>query len=242
MATKREMRVALLEQALTRKGQLHLKEAARLLQVSEMTVRRDIGANKHAFVYLGGHIFLPPTVSGYKLSTEDRGLTEAKAKAARHAAGLIKSNTTIFIDSGTTLLHLATSIPRELELTVVTSSQSPSSCRRSDEYPACSRDFTTLPRLLHHRRRWVIAPGNQAFRRQAASIRSAGAKLLPVPRRPQRPYWRRPHTAISSLRPKIGVLRPVLFAPRAFDRVLTERRCAIAGDPLIAGERRRRRR
>ena len=45
METRREERIGQLLQALKRSDKLHLKEAATLLGVSEMTIRRDLNNN-----------------------------------------------------------------------------------------------------------------------------------------------------------------------------------------------------
>jgi DeoR family deoxyribose operon repressor len=44
METRRDDRIAQLLQALKRSDKLHLKEAANLLGVSEMTIRRDLNS------------------------------------------------------------------------------------------------------------------------------------------------------------------------------------------------------
>ncbi len=45
METRRDDRIAQLLQALKRSDKLHLKEAATLLGVSEMTIRRDLNSD-----------------------------------------------------------------------------------------------------------------------------------------------------------------------------------------------------
>lgn len=119
---KRGERAERLADALSSNGALHLREAAELLGVSEMTVRRDVASAPGRFIYLGAHIFLPPAPQRYQIGEEAAALTEAKMAASRHAFGLITPGSTIFIDSGTTLLHLAALIPPGMDLTVVTGS------------------------------------------------------------------------------------------------------------------------
>ncbi len=48
METRRDERIGQLLQALKRSDKLHLKEAATLLGVSEMTIRRDLNHKKRA--------------------------------------------------------------------------------------------------------------------------------------------------------------------------------------------------
>ena len=54
METRRDDRIAQLIQALKRSDKLHLKEAATLLGVSEMTIRRDLNSESAPVVLLGG--------------------------------------------------------------------------------------------------------------------------------------------------------------------------------------------
>lgn len=58
METRRGDRIGQLLQALKRSDKLHLKEAAALLGVSEMTIRRDLSGNNAPVVLLGGYIVL----------------------------------------------------------------------------------------------------------------------------------------------------------------------------------------
>ena len=56
MSSRRAERLTSLANALSRRGVLRLREAAEILSVSEMTVRRDVSASPDRFAYLGGHI------------------------------------------------------------------------------------------------------------------------------------------------------------------------------------------
>ncbi len=60
METRRDERIGQLLQALKRSDKLHLKEAATLLGVSEMTIRRDLNHKSAPVVLLGGYIVLEP--------------------------------------------------------------------------------------------------------------------------------------------------------------------------------------
>ncbi|HAF52695.1 MAG TPA: DNA-binding transcriptional repressor DeoR, partial [Leclercia adecarboxylata] len=55
METRRDERLAQLITALKRSDKLHLKEAAALLGVSEMTIRRDIKSETGTVELLGGY-------------------------------------------------------------------------------------------------------------------------------------------------------------------------------------------
>ncbi|STQ79632.1 Deoxyribose operon repressor [Hafnia alvei] len=62
METRRYDRINRLSQALKRTDKLHLKDAAELLNVSEMTVRRDLASQSSDVVLLGGYVVLDPKI------------------------------------------------------------------------------------------------------------------------------------------------------------------------------------
>jgi DeoR family deoxyribose operon repressor len=115
-------RLRVLAEALARQSVMRLRDAASLLGVSEMTVRRDIAASPGKFTYLGGYIVSAtdvPNSAGYSLEQEKDHFAQAKAEASSVAAGLLADNETLFIDCGTTLATLARLIPAEMHVTVV---------------------------------------------------------------------------------------------------------------------------
>ena len=137
-AHPRESRARQLYEALSTQGVLHLRDAAEILGVSEMTVRRLVASQTEVFKYLGGHIVRSESVdgeAGYVISREEVTHAEAKAKACTHAMKLIEPEDTIFIDCGTTLEHLARLIPIDLPLSVVCYSLSVANLLASK--PAC---------------------------------------------------------------------------------------------------------
>jgi DeoR family transcriptional regulator, deoxyribose operon repressor len=119
MAEQTNGRLRQLADALSRGGVLRLREAAALLGVSEMTVRRDIAGARETFAYLGGHIVMRGTDNGYVMAREQGSHLAAKAAACAQAARLIEDDDTIFIDCGTTMPHLAERISPQLNVTVV---------------------------------------------------------------------------------------------------------------------------
>ena len=117
-----ESRVRQLDDALSARGVLHLRNAAELLGVSEMTVRRLVASRTDAFTYLGGHIVRSTSVGAdadYVIAQEEVSHAKAKAAACAHAMKQIEPEDTVFIDCGTTLEHLARMIPADLPLSVV---------------------------------------------------------------------------------------------------------------------------
>lgn len=119
METRRDERIGQLLQALKRSDKLHLKEAATLLGVSEMTIRRDLNNKSAPVVLLGGYIVLEPrSASHYLLSDQKSRLVEEKRRAAQLAAGLVQAHQTIF-DCGTTTPWIIEAIDNELPFTAV---------------------------------------------------------------------------------------------------------------------------
>lgn len=122
MSAKRQQRLDRLRDALEARDVLRLKDAAEMLGVSEMTVRRDIAACDGCLTYLGGYIVSPPAsgpARGYVFDQEQSSHTDAKRAASQAAAALIQPHDTIFLDCGTTIPHLAAALPDDIRLTVI---------------------------------------------------------------------------------------------------------------------------
>ena len=107
METRREERIGQLLQELKRSDKLHLKDAAALLGVSEMTIRRDLNNHSAPVVLLGGYIVLEPrSASHYLLSDQKSRLVEEKRRAAKMAATLVEPDQTLVCYSLNTFLAL----------------------------------------------------------------------------------------------------------------------------------------
>ncbi|MTH47642.1 DNA-binding transcriptional repressor DeoR [Intestinirhabdus alba] len=120
METRRDERINQLLQALKRSDKLHLKEAAALLGVSEMTIRRDLNSNSAPVVLLGGYIVLEPrSVNHYLLSDQKSRLVDEKRRAARLAAEMVQPHQTLFFDCGTTTPWIIDAIDNDLPFTAV---------------------------------------------------------------------------------------------------------------------------
>lgn len=122
MATKKQKRVSELSKALSAHKTLHIRDAAELLDVSEMTVRRDIRDHPDLFEFLGGHIMAPeshPPRAPYDLTQEAEINQGAKRAACQHALPFVRPKDTIFVDCGTTLAHLVHILPHEMEVTII---------------------------------------------------------------------------------------------------------------------------
>src|ERR1700689_4777013 len=119
MVERKKSRLRRLSGALYGRGALHLREAAALLDVSAMTVRRDIAAAPERFSYLGGYIVAGGVEGGYRLDREQDKHAAAKAMVCAHAARSIEDGDTIFIDCGTTTPHPVHRLPVGRKVTVV---------------------------------------------------------------------------------------------------------------------------
>ncbi len=122
METRREERINRLVQALKRADKIHLKEAAVLLGVSEMTIRRDLSAEPAAVVLLSGYVVTDPRSNGvtnYFVSDQKAKQVTEKRRIGLLAAPLINENDTVFFDCGTTTPAIIDAIADELIFTAV---------------------------------------------------------------------------------------------------------------------------
>jgi len=107
---------------LKKEGKVEVNKLAQQLNVSPMTIRRDLDALSEqglAFRTRGGAI--SPNIN-YELSLEEKMVSnaEVKSRIGERAAALIEENESILLDAGTTCLALARYI-QNMRLTVITS-------------------------------------------------------------------------------------------------------------------------
>lgn len=121
METRRDERIHKLTQALKRTDKLHLKDAAQLLGVSEMTIRRDLSESASSVVLLGGYLVSDPkNHAGHYFISDQHGQNAAKKqRLAQAAASLIGENDTVFFDCGTTIPYIVDAIPDTLPFTAL---------------------------------------------------------------------------------------------------------------------------
>lgn len=117
----RAARWARLQQLFARRGALPLTEAAEALQVSAMTIRRDLAAADAPLACLGGYVVAPlaPAAARYALEEERDQHAEAKRLACERAAQLVQAGDSLFIDCGSTMAQLAEALPPDIALNVV---------------------------------------------------------------------------------------------------------------------------
>ncbi len=239
MLQRRKERLARLDGAIEARGVLRLREAAALLAVSEMTVRRDIAACEGRFTYLGGYILgrdaaaseasgLKPYVFAREAETNARGKRDACARAAE----LIEPGDTLFIDCGTTLPELATRLPTVGSFTVVCYAMTIAEivCKRPNLtvmmlgglYQASSASFYSSPESLEMLGRigitkaFLSAGGVHAER----GVSCSNFHEVPIKQKALRVSLKSYVVVDSS---KLGVVRPAFFAPlNAFDAVVTD--------------------
>ena len=116
-------RLALLQETLSGGGALHLRDAAILCGVSEMTIRRDLTTHPSAMTLLGGRLVLtsyPGVTLVYDLNEQQANDYPIKHRLCQRAAAFIEEGDTLFIDCGSTLIPLLSQLGRFNELTVVT--------------------------------------------------------------------------------------------------------------------------
>lgn len=120
METRRNGRITRLMQALKQVDKIHLKEAAELLGVSEMTIRRDLSDNDGPLVLLGGYIVIEPRASAtshYLLNDQQALKTAEKRHAAKLAAEYVRPHQTLFFDCGTTMPYIIEELDDSLPFT-----------------------------------------------------------------------------------------------------------------------------
>lgn len=125
METRQSERIKLIQQALQDQKAIHLREMAALLDVSEMTLRRDLNRHPDTFHLLGGHFTLafdPSDAPDYKVTEQGTRHVEEKRRIGKLAAAFIRSGDTVFFDCGTTVPYVIDFIPDELEFTAVCNS------------------------------------------------------------------------------------------------------------------------
>lgn len=125
MDARKTDRIQLILQALQEQKAIHLREMAALLEVSEMTLRRDLGRHPEQLRLLGGYITRAqdePEPGSYRVSEQDARHVEEKRRIGKLAASFIQAGDTVFFDCGTTVPFVVDFIPDDLEFTAVCNS------------------------------------------------------------------------------------------------------------------------
>lgn len=100
---------------------LHIAQAARQLGTSEVTLRRDLAGSSGDLVCLGGYVMRAGEgPEGYSLNRAVGFDADVKAALGAQAARLIEPEDVVFIDCGSTVVHVAQRVPPNIGVTVVT--------------------------------------------------------------------------------------------------------------------------
>jgi DeoR family transcriptional regulator, deoxyribose operon repressor len=110
---------------LSKKAEMSVKEIAQILNVSEMTVRRDLTDMEKDRViqrtHGGARLFNSASLVGenYVIGEQTQKNVQQKSTIGLKAASLVRANETIFLDSGSTTPYIAKYIDKELPITVL---------------------------------------------------------------------------------------------------------------------------
>ncbi len=111
---------------LRQKNAASVKELARLLQVSEMTVRRDmkwLSECRRADLVRGVAVYRPDQKNNetvpFRLPQEQDAGNREKERIGIAAAGMIESGDTVFLDVGTEAAWAARYIPQNMQITAL---------------------------------------------------------------------------------------------------------------------------
>lgn len=121
METQSQKRVNDLIQLLKKTDKIHLKDAAKLLAVSEMTIRRDLSHVGCSLSVLGGYVVSDARhqITPYFLSDQQDKQVYEKQYIANIASKCIVENDTVFFDCGTTIPFIIDAIDDEITFTAI---------------------------------------------------------------------------------------------------------------------------
>jgi len=122
---------------LSEQGRVLAADLAVEFDVSEDTVRRDLrelASAGHCRRVYGGALATAPDLGPIPARIETRSV--AKQQLGRAAAALVRAGQTVFIDAGSTNLAVASALPRDTALTVVTNA--PAVALALAEHPLCT--------------------------------------------------------------------------------------------------------
>ncbi len=125
MDVKKTDRIRMIQQALQDQKAIHLREMAALLEVSEMTLRRDLSRHPEQLRLLGGYITRAHDEAepgDYRVTEQGTRHVEEKRRIGKLAASFIQPGDTVFFDCGTTVPFVVDFIPDDLAFTAVCNS------------------------------------------------------------------------------------------------------------------------
>lgn len=152
-----ERQAAILSLARERGGSLELSEARETLGVTAETIRRDFAAlvqRNHVTRYRGGVRLL--TTAPIELALAQRRMqdTPQKLKIARRVVSLLPEHGSVYLDSGSLALFVASMVPLDRELVIITNNLPASSLLL--QHPSLT--LLTLPGQVRAVTQGVIDP------------------------------------------------------------------------------------
>ncbi|MGR6980018.1 DNA-binding transcriptional repressor DeoR [Testudinibacter sp. P27/CKL/0425] len=172
MDTKTNSRIQQLEFLLKQMDKIHLRDAAGILNVSEMTIRRDLSTEPGSLVLLGGYIVKDPqraNENGYFIFEQQSKNIAQKMQIGKLAAEQIKEGDVVFFDCGSTIPFIASQISDSLTFTALCCSintfmalQEKNRCKLILCGGSYSRDNSFLDSITIQNELDVVCP-NKAF-------------------------------------------------------------------------------
>ena len=104
-------------------GKVEINELSDKMNVSPMTIRRDLDLLEEEGELIrvhGGAVLAKPLITETPFSTKESRRVEEKRQIANKVLPLIKDGYTILLDSGTTTLEIARLLKNKSDLTIVT--------------------------------------------------------------------------------------------------------------------------
>jgi DeoR family transcriptional regulator, fructose operon transcriptional repressor len=121
--SSREERQTAIRDFLAASGRAGVDQLASALGVTSMTIRRDLAAMERSGIVTrtyGGCVLQSPFVQELPFSEKDRQQTAEKLAIAREAVRHLSPGDHLYLDTGTTAVHLAQILPSDLNLEIFT--------------------------------------------------------------------------------------------------------------------------
>src|SRR5690554_6418536 len=112
-------------QMLHKNGHVSVADLSKQLQVSEVTIRKDLGQLEQLNLLVqthGGAVIVDHYPLDVLFDEKAKHMEDEKKRIGRMAADLITDNDTVILDSGTTTLQIARNLRGKKEVTVATNS------------------------------------------------------------------------------------------------------------------------
>lgn len=122
MDKKTQSRIQKLEFLLKQMDKIHLRDAADILNVSEMTIRRDLNTHTGSILLLGGYIvkdLQKSNENSYQIFEQESKHIAEKMHIGRIAAEMVEEGDVIFFDCGSTIPFIASQIDSSIKFTAL---------------------------------------------------------------------------------------------------------------------------